>query len=91
MNAAHFRNRAARARAMAQNGEDIRLSRMLLDVANELDAEADLIEAEARQHQADDVLLDNPFGQRLGNGGIERPVAAGSLGKNGQASCAGPA
>ncbi|HQT76136.1 MAG TPA: hypothetical protein PLD10_03705 [Rhodopila sp.] len=48
MDAAYFRSRAARARAMAQNGDDIRISGMLLEVANELDAEADLIEAEAK-------------------------------------------
>ena len=48
MDAMYFRNRAAEARAMARNGEDIRLSGMLLDLADELEAEADLIEAEAR-------------------------------------------
>jgi hypothetical protein len=31
---------------MAQSGDDIRLSRMLLDVAIDLDAEAEAIEAE---------------------------------------------
>jgi hypothetical protein len=31
---------------MAQSGGDIRLSRMLLDVASDLDAEAEAIEAE---------------------------------------------
>ena len=47
MDALHFRTRAAKARMMAENGDDVRISRMLLDVADELDAEADLMEAEA--------------------------------------------
>jgi hypothetical protein len=46
LDAAHFRERAARARELAQSGDDIRLSRMLLDVALDLDAEAAAIEAE---------------------------------------------
>ena len=47
MDALHFRTRAAKARIMAKNGDDVQLSRMLLDLADELDAEADLMEAEA--------------------------------------------
>jgi hypothetical protein len=46
LDATHFRLRAARAREMAQSGDDIRLSRMLLEVALDLDAEAEAIEAE---------------------------------------------
>jgi hypothetical protein len=46
LDATHFRQRAARARELAQTGDDIRLSRMLLDVALDLDAEAEAIEAE---------------------------------------------
>jgi hypothetical protein len=46
LDATHFRQRAARAREMAQSGDDIRLSRMLLEVAHDLDAEAAEIEAE---------------------------------------------
>ena len=46
LDAAHFRQRAACARELAQSGEDIRLSRMLLDVASDLDAEAEAIETE---------------------------------------------
>ena len=46
MDATHFRQRAARAREMAQSGDDFRLSRMLLEVAADLDAEADAIEAD---------------------------------------------
>jgi hypothetical protein len=49
LDAAHFRQRAARARELAQSGDDIRLSRMLLDVAIDLDAEAEAIEAEMVQ------------------------------------------
>ena len=44
LNANHFRQRAARARELAQSGDDIRLSRMLLEVAFDMDAEADAIE-----------------------------------------------
>lgn len=47
LDATQFRQHAARAREMAKSGDDIRLSRMLLDVAHELDAEADLMETEA--------------------------------------------
>ena len=46
MEAAHFRLRAAHAREMAQFGEDLHLSRMLLEVALDLDAEADAMETE---------------------------------------------
>lgn len=46
MDATHFRQRAARARELAQSGDDVRLSRMLLDVAADLDAEAEAIESE---------------------------------------------
>ena len=46
MDATQFRERAARAREMAKSGDDLRLSRMLLDVARDLDAEAEAMEAE---------------------------------------------
>lgn len=49
MDAAYFRSRALRARAMANEGDDPRLSRMLLDVAQEFEEEADLIEAVANR------------------------------------------
>ena len=49
MDAEHFRQRAARARELAQSGDDVRLSRMLLDVAIDLDAEAAIMEAEMAQ------------------------------------------
>ncbi len=51
MDAIHFRNRAARARDMARAGEDALLSQMLLEVANDLEAEADEIEAEGAARQ----------------------------------------
>jgi hypothetical protein len=53
LDAAHFRKRAARAREMAQSGDDVRISRMLLEVALDLDAEADAMEtgdAKERRH-----------------------------------------
>lgn len=45
MNTEHFRQRAARAREMAQFGDDLRISQMLLEVARDMDAEAEAIEA----------------------------------------------
>jgi hypothetical protein len=46
LNAAHFRERAATARDLAKSGDDLRLSRMLLEVAHDLEAEAEAMEAE---------------------------------------------
>lgn len=48
MDAKHFRNRAAKAREMARAGDDVRLAEMLLEVALDLEAEAEAIEAEQR-------------------------------------------
>jgi hypothetical protein len=48
LDATHFRNRAARARELAKAGEDPRLAQMLLEVAVDLDAEAEAIDAEQR-------------------------------------------
>jgi hypothetical protein len=45
VDAAHFRKRAAEARAMAELGHDALLAGSLLEVARDLDAEADVIEA----------------------------------------------
>jgi hypothetical protein len=45
LNASHFRQRAARAREMAQFGDDFRISQMLLEVALDMDTEAAAIEA----------------------------------------------
>ncbi len=52
MDAIHFRLQAAHAREMAMSGEDLRLTEMLLEVARELDAEADALEAVAAQTPA---------------------------------------
>jgi hypothetical protein len=49
LDAAHFRRRAETAREMARTGEDVRLTQMLLEVAAEMDAEADAIEASAKK------------------------------------------
>jgi hypothetical protein len=46
LDATHFRRRAANAREMAQSGDDLRVSQMLLEVALDLDAEAEAMEAE---------------------------------------------
>jgi hypothetical protein len=46
LNAAHFRKRAATARELAKSGDDMRLSRMLLEVAHDLEAEAEAMDAE---------------------------------------------
>src|SRR3954469_25451022 len=46
LDALHFRKRAAIARELAQAGEDLRLAQMLMELAIELEAEADAIEAE---------------------------------------------
>ena len=46
MNASYFRQRAAIARELAQAGDDRRLAQMLLELAIDLDAEAEAIEAE---------------------------------------------
>jgi hypothetical protein len=45
LDASHFRKRAAQARETAQYGDDMRLTQMLIDVACDLDAEAEAIEA----------------------------------------------
>ncbi len=48
MDANHFRDRAAKAREMARSGDDLRLAEMLLEVAFDLESEAEAIEAEQR-------------------------------------------
>jgi hypothetical protein len=45
MDGSHFRNRAAEARRLSALGQDPELSHLLLEVAQELDSEAALIEA----------------------------------------------
>lgn len=63
MDAIRFRDRAAKAREMAKSGDDVRLSRMLLDVARDLDAEAEAIDSETRVRISKSELP-GPFGLR---------------------------
>jgi hypothetical protein len=46
LDASYFRNRAAIARELAQTGDDVRLAQMLMELAVDLEAEAEAIEAE---------------------------------------------
>ena len=46
MDATHFRQRALEARRLATQGEDPRLAAMLLDLAQDMEDEARLIEAQ---------------------------------------------
>ena len=56
MDARHFRHRAEQARELACSGEDPGLAQMLLEVALDMQAEAEAIEAESRQlWQSDSV------------------------------------
>ena len=48
---AHFRSRARHCRELAQGARDELSRRELSEIANELDAEADAIDAEAGQHK----------------------------------------
>jgi hypothetical protein len=57
VDANHFRNRAARAREMAKSGDDPRLVEMLLDVARDLDAEAEAIDAESITEGSDGAAV----------------------------------
>ena len=57
MDAGYFRYRAEWARELACLGEDQRLAQMLLQVAFDMEAEAEVIEAASRQlWQSDNVL-----------------------------------
>ena len=57
MDAGHFRHQAERARELACSGEDPRLTQMLLEVALDMEAEAEAIEAASRQlWQSDNVV-----------------------------------
>lgn len=57
MDANHFRSWAARAREMAKSGDDPRLAEMLLEVARDLDAEAEAIDAERVGESPDDAAM----------------------------------
>lgn len=63
VDAAYFRTRAKVAREMAQDGEDARIVQLLLELAADLDAEADSIEATA--------LPAPSRAKRLGAGGLD--------------------
>ena len=52
LDASHIRHRAFRAREMAQAEDDFRLSQMLLKVAEDLEAEANAMEAEGQERRA---------------------------------------
>jgi hypothetical protein len=69
LDASHFRKRAAIARELAQTGEDVRLTQMLLELAADLDAEADTMEAEqagavTARRQQDDTAMPGPADRR---------------------------
>ena len=49
----HFRKRAAEARALAKLGQDAKLASLLLEVAQDLDAEADVIDAGISRERRD--------------------------------------
>jgi hypothetical protein len=62
LDASHFRRRAAIARELALTGEDVRLAQMLMELAADLDAEADTMEAEqagavTARRQQDDMAI----------------------------------
>ncbi len=69
MDAIRFRQKAARAREMAQSGDDVRLSRMLLEVAIDLDEEAEAMEAQAAlsNHMSRDQPGTEKYGALLHN------------------------
>jgi hypothetical protein len=45
MDALHFRKRAQQAREQARDGEDMRLTQLLLAMADDMDAEAEAMDA----------------------------------------------
>ena len=88
MDAKHFRKRAARAREMAKSGDDPRLAEMLLEVARDLDAEADAIDAEGagKTPHASPTSFRKLFGSLLWpteNGGDARPVQVLNISRDG--------
>lgn len=56
MDALHFRQRAEQARELARNGEDMRLTQLLLALADDMDAEAEAIDDES-------IMATLPLGQ----------------------------
>ena len=70
MTAAYFRNRARQMREMATQGDDIRLRLLLLDLATDLDAEAQALEDSG----APDHGTDHPLGIASGRiGSVVEP------------------
>jgi hypothetical protein len=88
VDAKHFRKRAARAREMAKSGDDPRLAEMLLEVARDLDAEADAIDAECagEKPHASPKSCRKLFGSLLWpteNGSDARPVEVMNISRGG--------
>jgi hypothetical protein len=64
MDALHFRRRAEQARELARDGEDMRLTQLLLALADDMDAEAEAMDAdEERSHATSTSTLTRPRGQ----------------------------
>lgn len=74
MDGAHFRRRAAEARAMAGLGQDMQLCHLLLEVAQDLEAEAAVIDAGVAQDRR--ICLRVP-GE--GIAAILRPLTTGAI------------
>lgn len=64
MDALHFRRRAEQARELARDGEDMRLTQLLLALADDMDAEAEAMDADdQRSHAANGSTLTLSRGQ----------------------------
>jgi hypothetical protein len=64
MDALHFRRRAEQARELARDGEDMRLTQLLLALADDMDAEAEAMDAnDERSHAASGSTLTLSRGQ----------------------------
>ena len=58
MDALHFRKRAEQARELARDGDDMRLTQLLLALADDMDAEAEAMDAdEERTHGVNTASL----------------------------------
>jgi hypothetical protein len=60
VNGNHFRTRAATARAMAETGSDPRLSLLLLELARDLEAEADAMETNVTSPETRTIAVPAP-------------------------------
>ncbi|MFL5256716.1 MAG: hypothetical protein ACJ8AI_28240 [Rhodopila sp.] len=79
MDASHFRRRAAIARELALTGEDVRLAQMLMELAADLDAEADTMEAEqagavTARRQQDDMAIPGALPEVMPGPADKRPA-----------------